>query len=282
MKGYRYSELFRSIQGEGHYIGAPTIWLRFWGCNFTCKGFDQKDIEDPSSWIDPISTLNPSDFSRLDDLPVIEYGCDSIYSWHKEFLHLSRQGNASDICNNIEEHLPDQQFGSFHLAFTGGETLLSQSAIVDILGELGRRENLSNHITVETNGTQPLRKDIFEMIAGFHGEWFWSVSPKLSASGESRDAAIKPDIVSTYFDASPHGQLKFVVDGSMRCWDEVEKAVEEYREVGVDWDIYIMPCGATKEQQEAVQADICEATIARGYYFSARLHNWIWGNKVGT
>ena len=26
---YYYSEIFYSIQGEGHYTGVPTAWIRF-------------------------------------------------------------------------------------------------------------------------------------------------------------------------------------------------------------------------------------------------------------
>ena len=282
MKQYRYSELFRSIQGEGRYIGAPTLWLRFWGCNFTCTGFGQSNINDPSTWVDPLAALDPMSYKDMTDLPVIEYGCDSIYSWHKDFEHLSKKATASKICNVFEEHLPNGKFGTFHLAFTGGETVISQNAVVDIYGELERRGNLPKHITVETNGTQCLRDPIADVITKYDGEWFWSVSPKLSVSGESWEAAIIPEVVASYCHASAHGQLKFVVDGSQQCWDEVERAAAEYRKFGVDWDIYIMPCGATKESQEEVQASICEATISRGYHFSARLHNWIWGNKVGT
>lgn len=33
-KKYRYSEMFMSMQGEGHYTGVPTVWYRTWGCNF--------------------------------------------------------------------------------------------------------------------------------------------------------------------------------------------------------------------------------------------------------
>ena len=32
-KKYYYSEIFHSIQGEGHYTGVPTAWIRFFLCN---------------------------------------------------------------------------------------------------------------------------------------------------------------------------------------------------------------------------------------------------------
>ena len=44
-----YSEIFRSIQGEGIYTGVPTVWLRMFGCNLECNGFGQDDPTDPDS-----------------------------------------------------------------------------------------------------------------------------------------------------------------------------------------------------------------------------------------
>jgi organic radical activating enzyme len=40
---YYVSEIFKSIQGEGHYTGVPTIWIRSFGCNLECNGFGQVD-----------------------------------------------------------------------------------------------------------------------------------------------------------------------------------------------------------------------------------------------
>jgi len=35
----KISELFYSIQGEGRYMGVPSVFLRTFGCNFKCDGF---------------------------------------------------------------------------------------------------------------------------------------------------------------------------------------------------------------------------------------------------
>jgi hypothetical protein len=44
-----------------------------------------------------------------------------------------------------------------------------------------------------------------------------------------------------------------------------------------------MPVGATVESQASKDTqEIVEETIRRGYNVSARVHCYIWGNKIGT
>ena len=38
----KVSELFYSLQGEGMFVGVPSVFLRTFGCNFTCSGFGMK------------------------------------------------------------------------------------------------------------------------------------------------------------------------------------------------------------------------------------------------
>jgi 7-carboxy-7-deazaguanine synthase len=45
MSKIKIAELFYSIQGEGRYMGVPSVFLRTFGCNFKCAGFGMPNGE---------------------------------------------------------------------------------------------------------------------------------------------------------------------------------------------------------------------------------------------
>lgn len=287
-KKYRYSEIFgQTFQGEGAYTGRPTVWLRVWGCNFECRGFGQDKPEDPSTYDLDFLKIDPSEYKTMEELPVFHRGCDSSYSWAKKFSHLAHQNTAAEICEKIEAVLPGGRFlhpvskQHHHMAFTGGEPMMSQTAIVDVMERFKERMNVPKFVTIETNGTQKPRPAFENLFANHEGELFWSVSPKLYVSGEMWDNAIKPEVLAHYQAISPKGQLKYVCNGTERNWDEVKRATDLYREAGIDWDVWIMPVGADREMQESHQARIAEQAVERGYSVSARVHTWVFGNVIG-
>lgn len=299
---HKYSEIFYSFQGEGNHTGKSTCWIRLFACNLTCAGFGQQNPTDPSTYIEPYKEFDVSLIETVEELPVWEYGCDSSYTWSKRFKHLMKEETAAQICDHIQEQLkhPSNPKGLFqnpttkqwnHMAFTGGEPLLkfNQVAIVDILREFRDRDNMPKYVTIETNGTQPLIEELRDMIyCEYHEdegrEWFWSISPKLwSTAGEKPKKAIKPACVEQYAMYSPHGQLKYVVNGTDESWKEVENNTAMYRAREVEFPVYIMPVGATTEEQsESVIADIAVDAMKRGYHFSGRLHCYVFGNAIGT
>jgi organic radical activating enzyme len=296
---FRYSEVFHSFQGEGTYTGRSTAWIRFFLCNLQCNGFGQTDPTDPSTYILPFEDFDVSSIERIEDLPVWDYGCDSSYTWAKKYKHLAHQESAATICDQLEDTLKHESnpLGRFlhpatdqwhHMAFTGGEPMLkqNQTAMVEIMREFHRRQNTPRFVTVETNGTQDLTDTLDDVIYEHRTavEWFWSVSPKLwSTAGERPSKAIKPEVVAEYAQASNNGHLKYVVDGSPDSWHEVEEYTRLFSEAGVDWDVYIMPVGATKEEQEGPQiAEIAVEAMKRGYYVAPRVHCYVFGNQIGT
>lgn len=305
-KEYHYSETFYSMQGEGHYTGRPTVWLRYFLCNLQCNGFGQIDPKNPETYFLPYKDLDVNEkdmfgepkYKVMEDLPVFEHGCDSSYSWSKKFKHLQRKGTPEDIAKVLVGLLPTGEFGdNIHLCFTGGEPLMphAQQCTRGILEYLEVENNTPNFITFETNGTQKLTDDFFNYIDSFvvgsRPEFFFSVSPKLwTVAGEEADKAIRPDVVAQYTKVdSCNGQLKFVANGTDECWNEIDSVIEQFRDAGVEWPVWIMPVGATVEGQKAQieghhfeDGQVADMALARGFNVSARVHTYLWGNKIGV
>ena len=291
-KKYKYSETFFSAQGEGKYTGVPSLWIRFFLCNLQCDGFGQEDPTDPSTYELPYKELDVSGIERVEDLPVFDKGCDSSYTWAKKYRHLMRDKTISEIADELESLLPGGKFkhpvtGVWnHMVFTGGEPMLNQQAMYELLDEFRQRDNMPRYVTIETNGTVPLTeygvKAIRMIISQWNpgGEWFWSISPKLwSVAGEKPDKAICPDVIQDYSIKSQDGQLKFVVDGSERAWSEVDHAINQIR--CSNFEKWVMGIGGTYEGLIVKEADIADQAIQRGYNYSTRAHVHIYGNAIG-
>ena len=152
-------------------------------------------------------------------------------------------------------------------------------------------------LTWETNGTQELTDDFRKAltnrgVCGF--PTCFSVSPKLwTVAGEKREKAIKPEVVKDYWTVSsminremqtkgPSGQLKFVMGPRKEQWEEMEEVLAMFREQKIDWPVYIMPVGATVEEQETSAGEVAEIAFKRGYNVSGRLHCYLFGNAIGT
>ena len=291
-----YSEIFRSIQGEGVYTGVPTVWLRLFGCNLECNGFGQKDPTDPSTYILPYQEIDLTDISVPEQLPVFKYGCDSSYSWSRRFNKIQRKGTAKEVADELYQLMYDNRT---HVAFTGGEPMMKagQKNIVKVIEHLKDNFTVDNHrgyltnVTFETNGTRPIIDELKLLIKRdiiqHKTEYFFSVSPKIWSTSGEKDR-ICPEIVKGYYDArntvpsNSSGQLKFVCNGSLTSWCEIENAVKQYRDAGVVYPIWIMPVGATEESQnEDRVARMAEETMDRGWNVAARVHCYIWGNEIG-
>ena len=237
---YYFSEIFYSIQGEGHYTGVPTAWIRFFLCNLQCNGFGQIDPTNPDTYDLPFLDYDVSKIKRVEDLPVWEKGCDSSYTWAKKYKHLMGQETPQVLANKIVDVLKneDNPEGKFlhpvskqhqHLCITGGEPLMptGQEATIGIYKELQKQDNLPSSMTFETNGTQMLRPNFIDWVKEIDTEIFFSCSPKLfTVSGEESKKAIKPEVVAEYRKLSSKGQLKFVVGDKDREWNEMEEALE--------------------------------------------------------
>jgi organic radical activating enzyme len=170
-----------------------------------------------------------------------------------------------------------------HLVITGGEPLLGwQRAYEDLLNQ-PKLQDLKN-LTFETNGTQELKPDFKEYLCNWRDNWgtdigreiTFSVSAKLSASGESWQDAICPDIVASYQSVGTV-YLKFVVETDEHV-EEAIRATQEFRAGGFQGLVYLMPQGGLQGSYEQNLRSIADICVERGFNLSPRLHCSIWGN----
>lgn len=301
-KTYRYSEIFYSFQGEAELAGKPSVWLRFFGCNLECNGFGQREPTKPDTWELPYKTFDISTVNRLEDLPVWHTGCDSSYSWSAKYKGLVHDHTVEEICDRITDQMrhPSNPDGLFihpineqdtQLCFTGGEPMMWQKAMIAIVREFMRRGNPPMTITVETNATKPVTPELTEFIneewGANGGRWHWAMSPKLWNVAGEKDA-VKDEIIFSYIEkVFGTGILKFVCNGTDEAWAELDGHVERlqryFGQRGIYCpDIWVMPAGATKDQQEAAQvADIAMEAMHRGYNVATRNHCYVFGNVIG-
>ena len=280
----KVSELFYSAQGEGRFVGVPSVFLRTFGCNFTCAGFGCRPGE-KSQEADQVAK-NISLYKSFTELPLVNTGCDSYASWHPAFKDLSPTVETGALVDQMLALTPNHRWvqnngNDVHLVITGGEPLLGWQRAYEELLSHERMSDLRN-ITFETNGTQILQPrftDYLEQCTKAGREITFSVSPKLSASGESWKDAIKPYTVNSYQDYGTT-YLKFVLDSESH-FDEVDRAVAEYREAGFMGVVYVMPQGGVVAPYAENRVRVADWALSRGYNYSPRLHVDLWGNGWG-
>ncbi|MDB4287526.1 7-carboxy-7-deazaguanine synthase QueE [Akkermansiaceae bacterium] len=230
-------ELFHTLQGEGPSLGAPAVFLRLSLCNLHCQ------------W------------------------CDTPYTWNWEKTPWKHDGGTKfSKTEQILELSPSEiaplisAFDCDRLVLTGGEPLLQQKALVELINLLD-----FPFIEIETNGTQLPSAELESRITAFN------VSPKLSNSGMEENLLLKADALQ-FFVASEKAIFKFVV-----CSEADLKEITELQsrfEIQPD-RIFLMPEG--RSPKETTEKSLWLADICRnhGYRFTPRLHVLLWGDKRG-
>ncbi len=282
MSKIKVAELFYSIQGEGRYMGVPSVFLRTFGCNFKCQGFGMPRGELSNE----AENIDPTQYQEYKSLPLVSTGCDSYASWDPRFKHLSPLLDTDGIADAIVDTLRHKEWRDEHLVITGGEPLLGwQKQYPDLLDHpkmAGLKE-----ITFETNGTMRLTSAFKEYLLkwsmpdiNFQREITFSVSAKLPCSGEPWEDAIKPEVVCDYQNYG-YVYLKFVISTEEDLKD-AERAVEEYRAAGFTGPVYIMPVGGVDSVYSLNNRTVAEMAMRKGWRYSDRLQVPLFKNAWGT
>ncbi|MEK7672666.1 MAG: 7-carboxy-7-deazaguanine synthase QueE [Patescibacteria group bacterium] len=200
-----------------------------------------------------INLGQPAVFLRLAGCHLRCVWCDSKFTWNM------KSGSTMSTAEIIKEI---KKYPCKNLVITGGEPLIQQSAIKELIEKLNGKSK-KYYIEIETSGS--LKTHLNDYINHYN------CSPKLSHSGNKKFTLEEFPAEKTWY--------KFVVD-SKKDLTEIKKIMKDYKLPKER--IILMPQGVEyKELSQKSQwlAEICKAENLR---FSPRLHIYIWGNKRAT
>jgi organic radical activating enzyme len=286
----RYSEAFYSIQGEGRFVGVPSLFLRTFGCNFRCRSFGRDREEEMGKHNPEVKELLDSGVvektKTFKDLPIVHTGCDTYASIYPEFKKFMQNKTVDETVEHLLSLIPEGRWTQsngqdIHLILTGGEPMLWQKFWPELFAHPDMQD-LKN-VTIETNTTQKLQPDFEHWLRTQDRIYVtFSCSPKLTVSGERWDDAIRGEIARQYHAIPNSNQyFKFVV-ADERDVDEVTRATEQFKEAGVQCPVYIMPLGGRSEEYELNTDRVAKLAMARGWRYTPRLHIELFGNAWGT
>jgi organic radical activating enzyme len=232
-------KIFYTLEGEGEYIGQPSVFMRMSMCNLTCKNFASKDSP---------------------------HGCDSFISWSvknkmpfEEIFQMMEE-------NNYIEHL--RQGAIFKL--TGGEPMINQKGLLRFMEAFVEKYKFVPRIDFETNATLlPDERWVKEFSATF------TTSPKLTTNGDPEEKTYKPEVLKWH---AEHGSgFKFVITSDRDIEEIWRKYVEDKERINVPLNrIWFMPCCGSREEHIEKASAVAEYAKAMHVNFSPRLHLLLW------
>ncbi len=179
-------KIFYTLDGEGEYVGWPSVFMRLSMCNLTCKGFASKDAP---------------------------YGCDSFVSWKIKNKLTFRELVAILETEGFQDHLHNGAIWKI----TGGEPLIQQSALLKLLVYIEARWGWVPKIDLETNAT--IMPDEYWIRVGAT----FTTSPKLSNNGDPEGKRYKPEVLRWH--VCKGSGFKFVVNKQSDLDEVFEKYI---------------------------------------------------------
>ena len=236
-------KVFYTIEGEGMFIGQPSIFMRMSMCNLTCKGFASPD--------------SPN-------------GCDSFISWS-----VKNKMTFAEIFQLMEEHeyikhLKDRAI----LKLTGGEPLIQEKALLKFMEAFREKYDFIPRIDFETNATLiPDERWVTEFRASF------TTSPKLRSNGDPEEKTYKPEVLKWH--KAHYSGFKFVINVAEDINEIWEKYVDDKHGINISRShIWFMPCCGSRQEHTEKAATVAEYAKALCVNFSPRLQLVIWDKAL--
>lgn len=245
---------FVTIQGEGPNAGKNTIFIRFFGCNLANScGVD---------W------------------------CDSAHSFYTNDEGLDAKKEDKMVFHTVNDFweyvFENQGIAEFNnIVFTGGEPMLWQYTIAELLQKLKNNYKRTVTVEIETNGTVGIETELIDWFRLVH----FNISPKVHV--------VKSFILLNQLKNIGHvGETAYNYvrfdhdDWIVKFVWETEKTNKLIQECITRYDIpkhkvYLMPEGISRDEQVSKMQTLAEYCINNGYNFSPRLHVLIWNLAKG-
>ena len=247
-------EHFYSIQGEGKYIGAPSLFFRFGGCNMRCEGFGCVE-------------------KAADGVVVV--GCDTVYAVNREhFIHNWIPITKAEELLNIRSlyELPE----SVDIVLTGGEPLIyaNDAIFIKFLEALVKE---GHRITFETNGSLDVDFEEYPV----YKECVFALSVKLFNSGEPLEKRLRGDVIYNIASNAKDAFFKFSIDKESINL-ALEEEIQSVTMHSPQTKVYCMPVASSKKELEKNTEPLIAFCKEKGYNFSDRLHIRIWDTNKGV
>lgn len=238
-------QLFYTLEGEGEYIGRPSVFMRMSMCNLSCIGFKSE---------------------------AAPFGCDSYVSWSvKNKMTFQQVWDTFFVGQGYANRLAH---GGAILKLTGGEPLIQQKRLIEFIDWISDQDErlimgMGLNVDFETNAT--LMPDPFWTNNGAT----FTTSPKLTTNGDPESQTYKPEVLRYHSDIG--SGFKFVVSTEADIEEIKRKYMDDENGINVKNDrIWLMPaCGSRQEHIERAPK-VAEWAKELGVNFSPRLHLLIW------
>ncbi len=231
--------IFYTLEGEGEYIGQPSVFMRMSMCNLTCIGFASED--------------SPN-------------GCDSFISWS-----IKNKKTFSEVFELMEEgnHVTHLREGAIW-KLTGGEPMIQQKQLLKLVEAFKDRYNFIPRIDFETNATlMPDDRWVTEFNATF------TTSPKLTSNGDPEEKTYKPEVLKWH--KNHNSGFKFVISKSEDIEEIWRKYIKDKEGINVPLNrVWFMPCCGSREEHIEKAPAVAEYAKAMHVNFSPRLHLLLW------